>query len=73
MKLTAVVLLIALTTACTKQRPVKYTTVNPAYDGYILVNENGDRTFLVELKDSTGYVITEGTYDSTDAVFYYPK
>lgn len=73
MKLLSLVLLLLVTFSCSKTRPVKVQKVNPAYDGYILVNENNDRSFLIQLKDSTTYIITEGVFDTTEQVFVYPK
>lgn len=73
MKLLALVLLTALTTACGRQQPLVFEKVSDKFDGMILQNENGDRTFLVQMKDSTGYIITEGVLDTTEQVFVYAK
>ncbi len=73
MKLVSLVLLLIVAASCSRPRTVKYKKVNPAYDGYILTNENDDRSFLIQLKDSTSYIITEGVFDTTEQVFVYPN
>lgn len=67
--------LLASIVSCGKKCPKlpEPIVIDTSLDGYILLNENGDRSFLIQAIDSTGYKIIEGSYDSLEQQFIYKK
>ena len=62
-----------LALSCTRPRPVVFETTTDRFDGMILTDESGERAFLVQMKDSTGYIITEGVLDTNELTFSFPR